>query len=126
MEPPSIEPPGSDSPTDQMELGELVALPDTPTPSSNTFQATRFLTIPSSSYSDNYIDSTPFSRHFASAAQTEAQPTSQSGTQSPPQGAQQPQITPSLGTQKRGANSPPQPSRPNRKSARFNLAPALT
>ena len=117
---PLIEPPGSESPTVQMELGELTALPDTPTLFGT--QVARFLAVPSSAYSDNYYESAPFSEHFASAAQTEAQSTPYSGTQSPPQGAQQPQITLSIGTQKRGANSPPQLSRPNRKSARFNLA----
>ena len=123
MATPLIEPPGSESPSVQMELGELAALPDTPTPFGT--QVARFLAVPSSAYSDNHLDPTSFSGHFASAAQTEAQSTPYSGTQSPPQGAQQPQTTPSIGTQKRGANSPPQPSRPNRKSARFNLAPAL-
>jgi len=117
---PLIEPPGSESPTVQMELGELTALPDTPTLFGT--QVARFLAVPSSAYSDNYYESAPFSEHFASAAQTEAQHSAHLGWQSPPQGAQQPQPTPATGTQKRGANSPPPPSRPNRKSARFNLA----
>ena len=68
---PLIEPPGSESPTVQMELGELTALPDTPTPFGT--QVARFLAVPSSAYSDNYYESAPFSEHFASAAQTKAQ-----------------------------------------------------
>jgi len=71
MATPLIEPPGSTAPTVQMELGELTALPDTPTPFGT--QVTRFLAVPSSVYSDNYLDPTPFSGHSTSAAQNEAQ-----------------------------------------------------
>ena len=53
-----------------MELGELVALLDTPTPFGT--QVTRFLTVPSLVYSDNYLDPTPFSGHSTSAAQNKA------------------------------------------------------
>ena len=53
-----------------MELGELAALPDTPTPFGT--QVAKFLAVPSSVYSDNHLDPTSFSGHFASTAQTKA------------------------------------------------------
>ena len=54
-----------------MELGELVALLDTPTPFGT--QVTRFLVVPSLVYSDNYLDPTLFSGYSTSVAQNKAQ-----------------------------------------------------
>ena len=66
MATPLIEPPGSESLSVQMELGELAALLDTPTPFGT--QVARFLAVLSSVYSDNYLDPTSFLGYFASTA----------------------------------------------------------
>jgi len=128
MAPLSLEPPGSEPIPNQLEPGELSMLPSTPTPSNNIFSWVQ--TAPSSQYSDNFLNSTPFQGHLLNAAQAEAE------YQSPPQGAQLPQFTPQgaqlpqhapqgTRTEKRGANSPLLPNRTNGKTVRINPPPAI-